>query len=235
MKEQEPATYTKLFKALSKSKNNYIEELKEDKIDSHTQIGQASYFARRLENYIKNFFKFSNVKILDCGSGLGYISRELDKVKKFKTYSLDPSKSAKKISNILFPNNIFIHADIKKIPKKYNNFFDVIYLREVYPFTRTSNLRLHIELLAILNRKIKKNGVLIFEQIINEKDLFSNLSKLKLDYEIHSLLPIRLYKFDFLNIMFSKLKIIQILIYLIYKIFNKKKNHFIIIKKVDDL
>ena len=31
MKEQEPATYTKLFKALSKSKNNYIEELKEDK------------------------------------------------------------------------------------------------------------------------------------------------------------------------------------------------------------
>ena len=100
---QEPSTYTKLYKALLKSKNSYYKTLTEDKIDSHTQINKASYFAIRLENYIKSFFNLTKVKILDCGSGLGFIARELDKVSMFTVYAADPSISAQKISKKLFP------------------------------------------------------------------------------------------------------------------------------------
>jgi 2-polyprenyl-3-methyl-5-hydroxy-6-metoxy-1,4-benzoquinol methylase len=153
---KEPETYTKLHNALLKSKKEYYKTLNEDKIDSHTQIKDAFYFANRLEKYIKNYFKLTSVRILDCGCGLGYITRELDNVNEFDVYGADPSISAKKISKKLFQDNNFINCEIKNIPKKYNNFFDIIYLREVYPFTRQNDLKLHKKLLSVLFKKMKK-------------------------------------------------------------------------------
>jgi|TARA_B110000037_G_C16929254_1_gene427870 2-polyprenyl-3-methyl-5-hydroxy-6-metoxy-1,4-benzoquinol methylase len=231
----EPPTYTRLYKALKKSKNSYYKVLNEDKIDSHSQVYEAHYFAHRLYNYIKFFFKLSKARVLDCGSGLGYIARELDKVKEFDVYAADPSVSVKKISEQLFLDKKFIHCEINTIPRKYNNFFDIIYLREVYPFTRKDNLQLHKKLLSTLFKKIKKNGILILEQIKNEKDIFNNLDDLKIDYKIHYLLPVKLNRLDFMNIYLSKLKIMQFFIFIMYKIFQKKINQFIIIKKVADL
>ena len=119
----------------------------------------------------------------------------------------------------------------KNIPKKYNLYFDVIYLREVYPFTRSDDFNLHKKLLSVLFKKLKKKGFLILEQIKNKKDLFTNLDKLGYNYKIHFLLPIKFNKLDFLNIIFFESKILQFIIFKIYKIFKKKVNHFTIIRK----
>ncbi|MBD1142770.1 class I SAM-dependent methyltransferase [Pelagibacterales bacterium SAG-MED35] len=172
---------------------------------------------------------------MDCGSGLGFIARELEKVKNFDVYAADPSKSVNKITKKLYPNSKFIHCEIKTIPKKYNLHFDIIYLREVYPFTRTDDFKLHKKLLSILLKKLKKKGILIFEQIKNQNDIINNLDRLNYNYQIHYLLPIKLNKFDYLNIFFSKFKILQYFILLVYKISGKKVNHLIIIKKGADL
>ena len=80
--------------------------------------------------------------------------------------------------------------------------------------------------------KLSLNGVLIFEQIKNNADLFDNLKKLDLKYEIVKLLPIRYANNNFLNELNFKHKLVQYLIKIIYSIFNKKVNHFIIINKI---
>ena len=66
---------------------------------------------------------------MDCGCGLGFIARELEKCKSFVVYYSDPSTSVKKIIETIYPNKNFFSADIEKIPEKFDDCFDVIYLR----------------------------------------------------------------------------------------------------------
>ena len=114
--------------------DEYKEILHNEEIDAHTQIKDAKSFATRLKIFIEFKFNKKKFKVLDCGSGLGFKSRELIKFKKFEVISSDPSPSAKKIYNKLYPEQKFIHSDIESLEDDFNNYFDVIYLREVYPF-----------------------------------------------------------------------------------------------------
>ena len=228
--ENEPSTYTLLREKLEISSKEFEENLLKKDIDSHTQIKKANLYAKRLKVFIESFLRKNNVDFLDCGCGLGYIARELSKLSTYNIHYCDPSDSVKKIHDKIFPKENFFQSDIENlihIKKK----FDLIYLREVYPFTRDDNYKNQEKLIKILNDKLNTNGFLIFEQIKNKKDIFDNLSKLSIKYKILYLLPIRfganevLNKFCFKNLMF------QYLIKLIYKILGKKINHFILIYK----
>ena len=226
----EPSTYTLLWKKLEISPKEFEEILLQKDIDSHTQISQANLYAKRLEIFINNFLNRNNLDFLDCGCGLGYIARELNKLTNHNIYYCDPSDSVKKIHDKIFPKENFFQSDIENL-NNHKNKFDLIYLREVYPFTRNNNYKDQEKLLKILNNKLNKNGLLILEQIKNEKDLFDNLSKMSFKYKIIFLLPIRFGSNKFLNKLSFKNLLFQYSIKLIYKILGKRINHFILIYK----
>ncbi|WP_415322857.1 class I SAM-dependent methyltransferase [Candidatus Pelagibacter sp. Uisw_127] len=230
---KEPRTYTELNESLNISSEEYHKKILENKMDSHTQIKDAPLFSRRLEIFIKQFFfdRGNKTIILDCGCGLGLIGMELEKYKNFEVFLSEPSESIKKIIDTIYPNKKFLPFPIEKIPKEFNNFFDVIYLREVYPFTRSNDISLHTELIKMLNEKLKKNGILIFEQIKNSEDLFDNLEKLKIIYKKFYLLPVRCFNFRWFHKIYFNIDFLSSLTKLAYKLSNKKINHYIVVKK----
>ena len=228
---KEPRTYTELAEALSKSNEEYHKKILEKGIDSHSQIKDAAFFSKRIELFIKNFFNLEKTIIMDCGCGLGFIARELEKCKSFVVYYSDPSTSVKKIIETIYPSKNFFSGDIEKIPEKFDDCFDVIYLREVYPFTRTNEITLHSSLIKILNKKLKKNGILIFEQIKNPRDIFNNLKKLQLDYQIFYLPPVRWLNFQWFYRIYFNFNFFSFFVKILYKLFNKKISHYLVIKK----
>jgi len=227
---KEPCTYSYLKKELDISKKNFFKNLIQKNIDSHSQVKIANLYANRLKVFIDKFLDKDNVDFLDCGCGFGFISRELIKITNYNIYYCDPSNSIKKIHDKIFPAQNFFYSDIQNLyrfKKKYN----LIYLREIYPFTRDANFKNQKKLIQILNRQLKINGVIIFEQIKNKKDLFDNLSKFNFKYKIIPLLPVKLGKNNFLNLLFFKNFILQLLLKTIYSIFNKKINYYIAVYK----
>tara|TARA_B100001059_G_scaffold236268_1_gene285838 strand:+ start:838 stop:1542 length:705 start_codon:yes stop_codon:yes gene_type:complete len=227
---KEPPSYTYLKKKLDISTDEFYKSFKIQNIDAHSQIIEANLYASRLNFFINDFLKKNYVSFLDCGCGLGFIARELIKLSPLSIHYCDPSISIKEIHTKIFPQENFFQSDIENI-KNYGKKFDLIYLREVYPFTRDSSYQNQNKLIKILNNQLNNNGILIFEQIKNKEDLFDNLSKLRLNHKIIPLLPVKAGKKRFLNNIFFKSFFLQILLKIIYKIFNKDINYFILINK----
>ncbi len=229
--EKEPKTFRHLNNQLTKSLEDFEKSLKEKDIDNHSQIRNAKFFASRLKFFINNYLEKKNINILDCGCGLGFIARSLKEISNFEVFYCDPSPSINNIHKTLFSNENFFQSDIENLPKTTDEKFDIIYLREVYPFTRDDSFMKQKKLIEILNKKLKHDGFLIFEQIKNRNDFFINLKNFKFEYKIYYLLPSKLGCKKKLNIIFFKYKIFQFLILAIYKILNKDINHFILVKK----
>lgn len=226
----EPDSYKYLKNKLDISIKEFNKSSKEKGSDAHSQIGKANLYASRLKIFVNEIFKDNNISFLDCGCGLGFIARELSKLSNYNIHYCDPSLSVKKIHEKIFPKENFFQSDIESL-KNYKKKFDLIYLREVYPFTRNANYENQIKLIKILNNQLKESGLLLFEQIKNERDLIDNLSNLKVKYKIIPLLPVKLGRKKFLNKLFLKRYILQILLKITYKIFGKKISYFILINK----
>ena len=227
---KEPDTYCYLKKKLSISRKEFFKSLLEKNLDSHSQVKLAYLFANRLHTFIDIFYGKNNVDFLDCGGGLGFISTELSKLLGYNVYCCDPSPSIKKIFNTIYRKEFFFQSDIQSLPK-FKKKYNIIYLREVYPFTRNANFKNQKKLIKILNNQLKANGLIIFEMIKNKKDLFDNLSKFNFKFKIIPLLPVKFGKNYFLNFIVFKSTILQQLIKYIYKLFNKKISYFILIYK----
>ena len=226
--KNEPSSFTYLKKKLDVSVDEFRKSLTEENIDAHSQIKIAKLYAHRLDTFIKDHLNRKNERILDCGCGLGFIARELNKFGGFNIDYCDPSDSVSDIHRKAFPSENFFQSDIESLDK-FKKKYDIIYLREVYPFTRDANFSNQKKLIDILINKLRTNGLLIFEQIENKEDLFVNLRKLNYKFEILSLLPIRFAKKKFLNKIIFKSNKIQLLLRMVYKLMKKNINHFILI------
>ncbi len=229
--KNEPETFRYLNDQLEKSSEDFEKSLKKKNIDSHSQIKDAKFFASRLKYFIDNYLGKKDINILDCGCGLGFIARSLKKISNNKVFYCDPSPLINNIHKTFFSNEDFFQSDIENLSKTTNDKFDIIYLREVYPFTRDDNFINQKKLIEILNENLKNDGFLIFEQIRNKYDVFKNLKNFKFDYSIYYLLPSKFGLNKNLNLIFFKYKIFQFFLVLIYKILSKNINHFILIKK----
>lgn len=227
---EEPSTYTYVNDKLKFSYEEFYKSLDEKNIDSHSQVKKAKNFAFRLSLFIKNITKKNKINFLDCGCGFGFVAREFIKLREDIIFYCDPSNSIKQIHQKVFPKENFFQSDIENLVNINKN-FDIIYLREVYPFTRNNDLQNQKKLINILNSKLNTNGILIFEQIKNSSDLFDNLSKLNIRSTVVPLLPVKFATFEFLNILCFKSICLQFFIKLTYKIFKKKVNNFILIYK----
>jgi SAM-dependent methyltransferase len=227
---KEPSTYLYLKKKLNESKKKFFKSLEEKNIDLHSQVKLSNLYASRLKVFINNFFKKKKIIFLDCGSGLGFISRELKKITNYNVNYCDPSESIKKIHDKIYPQEKFFRSDIQNL-SNFKKKYDIIYLREIYCFTRDANFKNQKKLIQILNNQLKINGLIIFEQIRNSKDLFYNLPKFKIKYKIISLLPVKLGRYKFLNVLFFKSFLLQFLLKIVYQILSKKINNYILIYK----
>ena len=227
--KDEPITYKKIYKE-SSNWEEYLNTINLKNIDSHSQINDAKLFADRLNIFISTVLKKKQLLFLDCGCGLGFIAREYKKISNNSVYYCDPSEYINKLHKKFYPDENFFQSDIQNL-KNINDKFDIIYLREVYPFTRDDNLENQLKLIKILNHQLNNDGILIFEQIKKKNDLINNLKKFSFNFKIYFLPPIRWQKFRFINKLSFKSFCFQLFIRLTYKILGKKIAHFILIKK----
>ena len=227
--KDEPSTYKKIYKE-SSSWEEYLNTINLKNIDSHSQINNAKLFADRLNIFISTVLKKKQLLFLDCGCGLGFIAREYKKISNNGVYYCDPSESINKLHKKFYPDENFFQSDIQSL-KNFNDKFDIIYLREVYPFTRDDNLKNQLKLIKILNNQLNNDGILIFEQIKNKYDLMNNLKKFNFNFKIYFLPPIRWQKFRFINKFSFTSFYFQLFIKLVYTILGKKITQFILIKK----
>ena len=227
--KHEPGTYKKIFKESSNWKD-YLNIINLKNIDSHTQIKDAKLFADRLNIFISKILNKKQLFFLDCGCGLGFIAREYKKISNNNIYYCDPSDSISEIHKKFYQDENFFQSDIQNL-NSFNKKFDIIYLREVYPFTRSENLENQRKLLKILNQQLNNDGFLIFEQIKNKNDLINNIKKFNFNFKIYFLPPIKWHKFRFITKLSLKSFYFQFFIKLVYKILGKKIVHFIVIKK----
>ena len=225
----EPSTYKEIYKKSSNWKD-YINTIDLENIDSHTQIKNANLFADRLHIFISKILNKKKLIFLDCGCGLGFIAREYKKISDNRVYYCDPSNSVNEIHKKFYPNENFFQSDIQNLDC-FNSKIDIIYLREVYPFTRDDNFENQKKLIKILNQQLNKNGILIFEQIKNKNDLLNNLKKFNFNFKIYFLPPIRWHKFRLITRLTLKSFYFQFVIRLLYKILGKKIAHFIVVNK----
>ena len=227
--KDEPSTYKKIYKE-SSNWEGYLNTINLKNIDSHSQINNAKLFADRLNIFIPTVLNKKQLLFLDCGCGLGFIAREYKKISNNRVYYCDPSESINKLHKKFYPDENFFQSDIQNL-KNANYKFDIIYLREVYPFTRDDNLENQLKLIKILNNQLNNDGILIFEQIKNKNDLINNLKKFSFNFKIYFLPPIKWQKFKFINKLSFKSFYFQLFIRLVYTILGKKIAHFILIKK----
>lgn len=229
----EPNTYSillekkKLFK-LSKK------DLDDSYLNSHTVIKDSNLTANQLLIHLsQSGFNNKDIKLFDVGCGLGFISNEIAKNLGYNNvYCSDPSPSTKDFINLEFPELNFIYCDIANIPDKFNDFFDIVYLREVYPFTRTNNIEIHKKLLKKLFAITKKNGAVILEQIKTENDIFNNLKKLDYEYNVKRLIPNRLLKNKiFLLLLNLNYNFANFLLSFLFQIKKIKSRYYISFKK----
>ena len=225
----EPSTYKEIYKKSSNWKD-YINTIDLENIDSHTQIKNANLFADRLHIFISKILNKKKLIFLDCGCGLGFIAREYKKISDNRVYYCDPSNSVNEIHKKFYPDENFFQSDIQNL-NYLNSKIDIIYLREVYPFTRDDNFENQKKLIKILNQQLNKNGILIFEQIKNKNDLLNNLKKFNFNFKIYFLPPIRWHKFRLITRLTLKSFYFQFVIRLLYKILGKKIAHFIVVNK----
>jgi len=197
----------------------------------------ANLTAIKLNTLLKFIGIKNNYKILDIGCGLGMVSNELGKINKFENvYACEPSVYAAKFIKLYYPKINFINGGIEEIDDKFTNFFDVLYLREVSPFRR-DKLELQHKLIKIMRKLIKKNGIIIFEQIVNKGriDIFNNVKKLKLNFKIYPSIPYFLLKNKFLRYLVIKnYKIVNFFLNIADKIFFhhlKKKTFYLRLNK----
>ena len=138
---------------------------KSSKSDSHldNSIVRDLFFDERSISQISlinQFIDIDNKKILDIGSGSAIFYLQLNRIgyKNSNKYIIEPQVKNKKWYS---KNSIkIIEEDIFKIDKKYNNFFDLVFLSHSLEHFNAKDAE---ELIAIIYKLLKRNGKVFIE------------------------------------------------------------------------
>ena len=151
----EPGTYKDIYEK-SSNLQSFLYKINLKNSDNHSQIKNAELYANRILLFITKILNKKEFLLLDCGCGLGFIARELAKMTVNNIYYCDPSEYINKIHKKFYPYENFFQSDIQNL-NKFNKKFDIIYLREIYPFTRENNFENQKNLIEILNNQLNDN------------------------------------------------------------------------------
>lgn len=226
--------YKSLFKILQKRKirkNDFYKHNQKQVIDT------AHIIAHKIHSFLKFKKIKNNYKFMDIGCGLGQITNEIGKINGYdNTYACEPSIYAAKFVKKLYSKIKFINGGIERINNKYNNFFDVLYLKEVSPF-RSSNLNLQKKLVNRMIDMINEEGVIVFEQIRNKGkiDIYKNIKKLNFNHYITPTIPNSILRSKKLrNYLLKNYKILNIILKIfdnLYFRYLRQKTYYIVVFK----
>lgn len=225
--------YKSLFKILKKRKLRKKDFYLNNQGDV---LSTASLLAKKIDVYIRFYKSNLRYRFMDVGCGLGIITNEIAKINGYQnTFACEPSVYAAKFIKKFFPKVNFIDGGIEDIGKKFYNFFDVLYLKEVSPF-RSSDIIIQKKLIKKMKLLLRKDGIIILEQIKNKGklDIYSNLNRLKLNHKIVPTVPNFILKGKNKNLLYKYYKLINFFLASLDKIyfkFLKKKTYYIIINK----
>ena len=116
-------------------------------------------------------------RVLDVGSGLGFVTAELAKQFRESVVSgLEMSKDGVDLANESFPHLEFqclAWEPTTRLSKKY----DLIHCREFYPFTRTSSVEFCLNYLRSFSENLLEGGILAVTLIDKPESLYEVLPK----------------------------------------------------------
>lgn len=115
---------------------------------------------------------------------------------------IDLSESAIDVARRRYPQCRFAVCSADELDRFSDGLFDLIHVREFYPFTRTADAGLHQRFLAAFAPKLAPGGVVVAVQIVARAGLADTLDELRRGRATagyaavsrHVLVPLRLYR-----------------------------------------
>ncbi len=220
------------YYALYKKKNfNWVK--------SHSEINKKKtiYIAKNLKGILSLMFNFEPNTIIDIGCGTGHITYSLSKIFKLKKIiGVDPSRYAIKFASKNFKKINFKCKFLSDLKKKNEGEFDIIYLRECYPFTRNNDLKKIILNINSVSKLLSKKGLIVFENYSHLKGINVNFDlikkKLNKSYYLTKFLklPNQLYWIYSFKMSQKFYKLISFSIQFFYYLINRQPTFYVILR-----
>ena len=207
-------------------------------VKSHSEINKKKtiYIAKNLKEILLVIFNFQPKTLIDIGCGTGHITHSLKKIFKLKKIlGVDPSKYAIKFASKNFKKINFKCKFLSDLKKKNEGEFDIVYLRECYPFTRNSDIKKIISNINKVSKLLSSKGLIVFENYSHLKGLnvnFDLISK-KLNDSFYSIklikFPNQLFWLYSLKMNKKFYRLLTIFIKFIYYLINRQPTFYIIL------
>ena len=183
-------------------------------------------------SFCHSFLEISKKKamnILDVGCGMGFTTEELAKFyHNSDVTGVDISEDAINYANRTHKSARFICEAVDPKKEKIGS-FDLIFVFEFYPFTRTNNLDVHVSYLNYLISSLKKSGKLIIvQQWNNPESIYKNYKIIKNKLSKHKFRLINVPHQRVLNLI-TGIKLSQMIDYFLCLLLRKKTRKGIII------
>lgn len=174
-------------------------------IESHNVTGDAYAFlyARNLLLQLGRIGIALKGRVLDAGCGIGTITHGLKRLMGDgdEVFGIDLSESAIRVAQSCYTDCSFRVQQATELDAFEDGSLDLIHAREFYPFTRTKNVDIHMEILSAFHRKLAPGGCAISVQIMEDEGLGQSLPHLRepcreLGFDRvrrHVMVPLRLY------------------------------------------
>jgi len=152
--------------------------------------------------------------VLDVGCGMGYTANEISRLyPNARVLAVDISEDAITFGRKTFSGVDFVCQSIEPENPALGQ-FDIIYAFEFYPFTRSSELNIHLNYIKYFLSQLNPDGHLLIYLLWNNKEsIYTTLSSIKKElpefkFSIHKVpneKVHRIFKIAFLSIFFDYL------------------------------
>lgn len=152
--------------------------------------------------------------VLDVGCGMGYTANEISRLyPNARVLAVDISEDAVALGRKTFSGVDFVCQSVEPENPVLGQ-FDIIYAFEFYPFTRTSELNIHLNYIKYFLSQLNPDGHLLIHLLWNNSEsIYTSLSSIKKElpefkFSIHTVpneKVHRIFKIGFLSIFFDYL------------------------------
>jgi len=207
-------------------------------VKSHAEINRekATFIAKNLKEILLVMFNFQPNTLMDIGCGTGHITYSLKKIFKLKkTLGIDPSKYAIKFALKNFKKINFKCKFLSELKKKHEGEFDIIYLRECYPFTRNNDIKKIILNINKISKLLTRKGLIVFENYSHLKGINVNFDLInkKLDSSFYCIkfikFPNQLFWIYSLKISKKFYRLLSFFLKFFYYLINRQPTFYVIL------
>lgn len=164
----------------------------------------ALRYARNLRALLARLGRPLRGNVLDAGCAIGTITNALGRClgPDGRAFGLDLSQPAIRVARRRYPACTFEARSCDDLSAYPDGFFDLVHLREFYPFTRSDDASVHLRFLEAFLPKLGTGGAVAAVQVVNRKGLADTFEELSTgcrrpgyDHALRRIVaPLRLYR-----------------------------------------